>query len=62
MSFNIYRVASKKKEVGNKLFCPHATMLPPGNVPYGVDNLWELARPLEYPNRKIIQKHTLYSE
>jgi hypothetical protein len=41
----IYRAVSKTKEVKNKLFVPHSTMRPPGNVPYIVDNLWEWARP-----------------
>ncbi len=51
--YNIYRAVSKTKEVKNKLFVPHSTMRPPGNVPYLVDNLWEWARPLKYPNRRL---------
>lgn len=50
---NIYRAVSKEKQVTNKLFKPHPTMRPPGNIPYIVDNLWEWVRPSEYANRRM---------
>lgn len=31
---------------------PKATLRPPGNISYLVDNLWEWARPETYPNRR----------
>jgi len=49
----IYRAVSNSKKVKNKLFTPHSTMRPPGNIPYVVDNLWEWARPAGYPNRRF---------
>ena len=51
--YNIYRAVSNTKDAQSKLFVPHSTMRPPGNVPYIVDNLWEWARPFKYLNRRL---------
>lgn len=41
------------QEITNKTYKPHATVRPPGNIPYVVVNLWEWKRPLAFPNRRF---------
>jgi hypothetical protein len=36
----------------SKVYTPHETRRPPGNVSYLVDNLWEWTRPEPYPSRR----------
>jgi len=36
----------------SKVYTPHETRRPPGNVSYLVDNLWEWVRPERYPSRR----------
>jgi hypothetical protein len=48
----VYRAVSPEAFSGERI--PYRnTRRPPGNVPYLVDNLWEWARPEEYPNRRF---------
>jgi hypothetical protein len=52
LNFKIYRAVNPKLENTSILKKYHNTMRPPANVPYLVDNLWELTRPKNYPNRR----------
>lgn len=47
----LYRFDSKTG-ADEELQYPRATVRPPGNVPYIVDNLWEWARPDGFPSRR----------
>ena len=48
----IYRAKKGKEPDSFKSIDYKNTRRPPSNVPYMVDNLWEWARPEEYPNRR----------
>lgn len=48
----MYRAVPRKDFDATKIYTPHAGSRLPGNVPYFVDNLWELARPPHLPSRR----------
>lgn len=48
---------SVKKSTNSNTSLERNTNRPPGNVPYLIDNLWEWARPEEFPNRR----HSVYA-
>lgn len=53
----LYRAVPIKNFDPTKVYRPHATARPPSNVPYVVDNLWEVLRPITMPSRR----HAIYA-
>ena len=48
----IYRAVPRKGFDPDKVYKAHSSGRLPGNVPYVVDNLWELMRPADKPSRR----------
>ncbi|WP_415900547.1 hypothetical protein [Neptuniibacter sp. QD48_11] len=48
----LYRAIDRSDYKAGKVYYPYPTKRLPSNVPYVVDNLWEWAKPSEYPSRR----------
>jgi len=53
----LYRAIDQSEYESGKIYYPYPTKRLPSNVPYVVDNLWEWAKPDEFPSRR----HSAYA-
>lgn len=49
----MYRAVPKASFVPNTVYSEQKTKRVPSNVPYIIDNIWELLRPEEFPSRRF---------